>query len=100
MVRTADGDLAGRVSSEFAETLLASGAAQRVGKKRLRYLRLEPGIMIAKSSRGWATIEEERRKHGDNAVRRGAMAFDRRPLKWQSAKQHPRWQARRLEEPR
>ena len=31
--------------------------------------------MIAKSSHGWALIEEERRKYGDNAVRRGITAF-------------------------
>ena len=40
-----------------------------------------PGIVITKSSRGWELIEEERRKHGDSAVRRGLMVFERRPLK-------------------
>jgi hypothetical protein len=84
LVRLHGGELAGRVSPEFAESLLASGAAKAVGKNRLRYLRLEPGIVVSQSSQGWALFEEERRKHGDDAVRRGAMAFDRRQLKWQS----------------
>ncbi|HXI43674.1 MAG TPA: hypothetical protein VNH18_05280 [Bryobacteraceae bacterium] len=95
----ADGELAGRVSGEFAETLLASGAALRVGKERLRYLRLEPGIVITKSTHGWGLIEEERRKHGDNAVRRGAMALDRQRLKWQSPNQNSRQQPNQLKEP-
>lgn len=86
LVRMHDGELAGRVSIGFAGSLLASGAAKAVGKNRLRYLRLEPGIVIPKSSHGWALLEGERRKHGDDAVRRGAMAFDRRPLRWQSPK--------------
>jgi hypothetical protein len=86
MVRLADGELAGRVSQEFAERLLFSGAAAPVGKVRLRYVRLQPGFVIAKSCYGWALIEEERRKHGDNPVRRGVTALDRRPLKWQAPK--------------
>ena len=86
MVRLADGELAGRVSRDFAERLISSGAAQAVGKLRVRYVRLQPGFVIAKSCHGWALIEEERRKHGDNAVRRGMIALDRRPLKWQAPK--------------
>ena len=86
MVRLADGELAGRVSQDFAERLLVSGRAQPVGKVRLRYVRLEPGFVIARSCHGWALIEEERRKHGDNAVRRGITALDRRPLKWLARK--------------
>ena len=82
LVRMNNGDLAGRVSLEFAEMLLNSGLAQAVGKVKLRYLRLGPGIVITNSSRGWELIEEERRKHGDEAVRRGLMACDRRPLKF------------------
>ena len=85
MVRSASGELAGRVSEDFAERLLTSGAAQAVGKLRLRYLRLEPGFVVDRASAGWALIEEERRKHGDKAVRRGISACDRRPVKWQSA---------------
>ena len=91
LVRLHNGDLAGRVSIEFAERLCASGAALPVGRERLRYLRLLPGIAIERSSLGWAIIEEARRKHGDNAVRRGVMAIDRRPLKWQSPKQGSLW---------
>jgi hypothetical protein len=100
LVRLHNGDLAGRVSIEFAEMLLASGAAQPVGRRSLRYIRLRPGVVLAKSSRGWALIEEERRKHGDKAVRRGVMAFDRRSLKWESRKRKPRWPAHPSEEPR
>jgi hypothetical protein len=77
----ADGTLAGRVSIGFAEMLLDSGKAQPIGKKGLRYLRLEPGVVIRESSLGWALIEEERRKHGDNAVRRGIMGCDHRAVK-------------------
>ena len=84
LVRMHDGELAGRVCIELAEALIASGAATAIGKNRLRYLRLEPGIVIPITSHGWTLIEEERRKHGDKAVRRGAKAFDRRPVKWQS----------------
>jgi hypothetical protein len=83
MVRLATGELAGRVSQDFAERLLLSGVAQPIVKVRLRYVRLEPGFAIVKSCHGWALIEEERRKHGDSAVRRGFTALDRRPLKWQ-----------------
>jgi hypothetical protein len=86
MVRMHDGDLAGRVSADFAMTLLASGAAQPIGKMRLRYLRLEPGIVLRKSLQGWRLIEEQREKYGDNAVRRGVMTFDHGTLKWQSAR--------------
>jgi hypothetical protein len=81
LVRMADGALAGRVSSEFAETLLASGKAQPIGKRRLRYLRLEPCIVMTESCMGWALIDEERRKYGDNAVRRGIMGCDHRAVK-------------------
>lgn len=86
LVRMHDGELIGRVSIGLVETLLASGAAKAVGKDRVRYLRLEPGIVVSKSSLGWALFEEERRKYGDSAVRHGAMAFDRRQLKWQPPK--------------
>ena len=89
MVRLHNGDLAGRVSIRFAEMLLAEGTALPVGRQRVRYLRLRPGIVIAKSSRGWAVIEGERRKHGDSAVRRGVRAFDRKSLKWQPPLQKP-----------
>jgi hypothetical protein len=77
----ADGALAGRVSIGFAETLLDSGKAEPIGKKQLRYLRLEPGIVIRESSLGWALIEEERRKYGDDAVRRGITGCDHRSVK-------------------
>ena len=90
MVRLASGELAGRVSQDFAERLLDSGAGRAVGKVQLRYIRLEPGYVVAKSCQGWALIEEQRRKHGDVAVRRGVTACDRRPLKWQGPKQSPR----------
>jgi hypothetical protein len=86
LVRLHNGDLVGRVSVEFAEMLLASDAAVPVGRDRLRYLRLLPGVVVAKRSHGWALIDEERRKHGDKAVRRNVMAFDRRSLKWQPPK--------------
>jgi hypothetical protein len=82
LVRMADGKLVGRVSIRFAETLLVSGKAQPIGQKRLRYLRLKPGIAMTESSLGWALIEEERRKHGDNAVRRGIVVWDHRATKW------------------
>jgi len=82
MVRMHDGELAGRVSIEFAERLLTSGAAQRIGREKLRYVRLVPGIVMARSSSGWDLIEKERRKYGDTAVRRGIMACDRCRLKW------------------
>jgi hypothetical protein len=75
-----DGEIAGRVSVEFGETLLSSGAAIAIGRDRLRYLRLEPGIVIKTSSRGWELIEEERRKHGDHAVRRALTTWERRPV--------------------
>jgi len=58
MVRMHDGELAGRVSIEFAERLLTSGAAQRIGREKLRYVRLVPGIVMARSSSGWDLIEE------------------------------------------
>jgi hypothetical protein len=45
MVRLHNGDSVGRVSVVFADILLTSGAAQSVGKTRLRYIRLEPGIV-------------------------------------------------------
>ena len=86
LVRMHNGELVGRVSTRVADSLLSSGAAKPVGKDGWRYLRLEPDIVIPKSSRGWELFEEQRRKHGDYAVRRGAIAFDRRPLKWQSPK--------------
>src|SRR5437899_2603810 len=47
----------------------------------------EHGIVISKTFGGWALIEEERRKHGDNAVRRGIISCDRRPLCWEPPKQ-------------
>lgn len=87
MVRLYNGDLAGRVSNEFAARMVASGAAQSVGKVRLRYVRLEPAYSITQSIRGWELVEKERRKHGDSKVRRGFMALDRHPLKWQSPNQ-------------
>jgi hypothetical protein len=90
MVRMYNGELAGHISIVVAEMLLASGAAQCVGQTRLRYIRLEPGIMISKSHHGWGLIEEERRRHGDNAVRRGIKSFDRRSLIWQPPKRNPR----------
>jgi len=80
MVRMADGALAGRVSVEFADVLLNSGGADRLGKRKLRYLRLASGIVIGESSHGWRVVEEERRKYGDNAVRRGIMHCDRRAV--------------------
>jgi hypothetical protein len=86
LVRLHNGDLAGRVSIEFAQMLLASDVALPVGRDRLRYLRLLPGVVIAKSTRGWRVIEEERRKHGDKAVRRGVMATERHSLRWQAPK--------------
>jgi hypothetical protein len=89
MVRLHNGDSVGRVSVVFADILLTSGAAQSVGKTRLRYIRLEPGIVISKSSHGWTTIDKERRKYGDSAVRRGLMAFERRSLKWQAPTRNP-----------
>lgn len=82
MVRMHNGELAARVSMEFAERLLTSGAAQRIGKERLRYLRLAPGTVIERSSSGWVLIENERRQYGDAAVRRGILACDRRRLKY------------------
>ena len=88
IVRMHDGELAGRISVVFAEWLLESGVAQPVGKTRLRYIRLGPGIMISKSPHGWALIEEERRRYGDNAIRRGLVSFDRRSLKWQRPKRN------------
>jgi len=87
MVRLATGELAGRVSIEFAERLLNSEVGKAVGKARLRYIRREAGFVLAKSCRGWALVEEARRKYGDDAVRRGMMSLDRRPLTWQSSKQ-------------
>lgn len=89
LVRLHNGDLAARVSIEFAQMLLDSGAAIPVGRERLRYLRLLPGTVIAKSSHGWDVIEEARRQHGDDAVRRGLRTFDRRPLKWQPPESKP-----------
>ena len=82
IVRMYDGELVGRVSAEFAERLLMSGAAQSIGKERQRYVRLAPANVMAGSSSGWALIEEERRKHGDAAVRRGLMACDHQWLKF------------------
>jgi hypothetical protein len=84
LVRMADGKLVGRVSIRFAETLVASDKAQPIGQTRLRYLRLKSGIVMTELSPGWALIEEERRKHGDNAVRRGIMVCDYRASKWRS----------------
>lgn len=81
LVRMADGALATRVSIGFAETLLDSGKAQPIGKRRLRYLRLKPGIVLTESSAGWALIEEERRKHVDNAVCRAIMVCDHRAVR-------------------
>lgn len=78
LVRTHTYRLAGRVSVEFANRLLTSGAAQRVGKNRLRYLRLEPGFVITSSTHGWALIDEQRRKHGDDLVRSAIIRIDRR----------------------
>ena len=98
MVRLHNGDTVGRVSVVFADILLTSGAAQPVGKTRLRYVRLEPGIVISKSSHGWARIDEERRKHGDSAVRRGLVALERRSLKWQAPTRNPQLPPHRSED--
>jgi hypothetical protein len=81
LVRMADGILVGRVPIGFAEALLASGKAQPIGKRTLRYIRLESGVVITESSLGWTLIEEERRKHGDSAVRRGIRSCDHRAVK-------------------
>jgi hypothetical protein len=86
LVRSADDEPAGRVSEAFAERLVSSGDARSFRSGSRRYLRLRPGITISPNLRGWDLIEEERRRYGDNPVRRGIMAFERRPLKWQSQK--------------
>ena len=86
LVRSADGEPAGRVSEVFAEWLVSSGYARSFRGSSRRYLRLRSGITISPNLRGWHLIEEERRRFGDNPVRRGIMAFERRPLKWQSQK--------------
>jgi hypothetical protein len=83
LVRMDNGELAGRVSHQFAEMLSRSGAATSFRGGSRRYLRLRPGIIIRPTLRGWDLIEEERRKHGDDAVRRGLTSLDRRPLKWE-----------------
>jgi len=83
LVRMDNGEPAGRVSNQFAEMLIAADAAASFRNGPRRYLRLRPGIIIRPSLRGWGLIEEERRKHGDDAVRRGLTSMDRRPLKWE-----------------
>jgi hypothetical protein len=86
LVRLADGEPAGRISVALAERLTSSGDARSCRSGSRRYLRLRPGITISPNLRGWDLIEEERRRYGDNPVRRGIMAFERRTLKWQSQK--------------
>ena len=78
-----DGEPAGRVSEAFAERLISSGDARSFRSGGRRYLRLRSGITISPNLRGWDVIEEERRRHGDDAVRRGLASLDRRPLKWE-----------------
>ena len=86
LVRLANRELAGRVSEAFAERLISSGDARSFRSGSRRYLQLRSGITISPGLRGWDVIEEGRRRYGDNAVRRGIIAFERRPLKWQSQK--------------
>jgi hypothetical protein len=83
LVRMDNGEPAGRVSQQFAEMLSASGAARSFRTGTRRYLRLRPGIIIKPNLHGWDLIDEERRIHGDDAVRRGLASLDRRPLKWE-----------------
>ena len=90
LVRLADREPAGRVSDAFAERLISSGDARSFRSGSRRYLRLRPGITISPNLRGWDLIEEERRKHGDDAVRRGLASLDRRPLKWDWPKDRSR----------
>ena len=78
LVRLYNGELVGRVSLDFANDLLASGVAQQVGKTKLRYIRLEPGIFVNKSCRGWTVIDEHRQKYGDDLTRATLMHIDRR----------------------
>jgi hypothetical protein len=82
LVRLADREPAGRVSEAFAERLISSGDARSFRSGSRRYLQLRPGITISPSVHGWDLIEEERRKHGDDAVRRGLASLDRPRLKW------------------
>jgi hypothetical protein len=86
LVRLANREPAGRVTEAFAERLISSGDARSFRSGLRRYLQLRPGITISPGLRGWNVIEEGRRRYGDNAVRRGIIAFERRPLKWQSQK--------------
>lgn len=86
LVRLANGEPAGRISEAFAEKLVSLGDAQSFRSGLRRYLRLRPGIRISPNLRGWDLIEEERRRYGDNPVRRGIMAFERPQLKWRSQK--------------
>ena len=83
LVRLDGGETAGRVSEAFAERLISSGNARSLRSGWRRYLRLRPGVVIRPSLRGWELIEEERRKHGDDAVRHGLVSLDRRPVKWE-----------------
>ena len=85
LVRLDNGEPAGRVSDAFAERLISSGDASSSRTGSRRYLRLRPGVVIRASLHGWELIEEERRKYGDGAVRRGLASLDRRPLKWEQS---------------
>lgn len=84
LVRLHDGSLVGSVSDAFAQELLGSQAATRVGRDRVRYLRLEPDIRIQKASTGWSLIEKQRHFHGDKKVSNGANRFDHRHLRWEA----------------
>ncbi len=83
LVRLADGEPRGRISEALAERLISSGDARSFRSGSRRYLQLRPGIRIRPNLRGWDVIEKERRKHGDDAVRRGLASLDRRRLKWE-----------------
>ena len=77
------GVLVAHVDSDLANEFVGCGAARSFRNGRRRYVRLERGISVQRSVTGWALIEEERRVYGDTKVRRGMMAFDRSPLRWE-----------------
>jgi hypothetical protein len=77
-VRECDGQPIGRISLDFANALLASGYAERVGRNKLRYLRLNRGIVVTKPSHGWKVLERQRMKYGDDLVRAMLIHLDKR----------------------
>ena len=64
-VRLHDGSLVAHVHGEVGDRLMAAGIAESFRSGPRRYLRLQQGIHVPRTERGWDIIEFLRRWHGD-----------------------------------